>query len=288
MQQTGTGNPPEQQTTAHLAEVFDRAAPSYDRTGVEFFSLIGQRLVARVPLRPGDDVLDLGCGRGACTFPAARAVGSGGSVTAIDVSPEMVARTAALAAGAGLGQVAVSTGDASDPAFAPGSFDAITAGLVVFMLPDPAAAIRVYHDLLRPGGTFAMSLFGADDPAFFEVTAGALPFLEGGLPPVPGRDSSPLRSRDGAQDLLRRSGLVGVELAQEHLDLVFTGPDQWWDWLWQTAGRVVLEQIPPDRLPAARAEMARRMEAVRDERGSFLTHWEVWCVRGTAPGGDRP
>ena len=54
------------------------------------------------------------------------------------------------AAAATLPQVAVTAGDAQDPGFPDGSFDMITAGLVLFFLPDPAGALRAYRRLLRP------------------------------------------------------------------------------------------------------------------------------------------
>lgn len=56
------------------AEVFDRAAPTYDRVGVDFFAVFGQRLVDLCGVRAGESVLDIGTGRGAVLGAAALAV----------------------------------------------------------------------------------------------------------------------------------------------------------------------------------------------------------------------
>ena len=55
-----------------VAGVFDRAAPTYDAVGVAMFGPIAERLVAELDLRPGERVLDVGCGRGAVLLRAAR------------------------------------------------------------------------------------------------------------------------------------------------------------------------------------------------------------------------
>lgn len=266
-----------------LGKVFDRAAPAYDRTGVKFFGPLGEQLVNGLDLLAGESVLDVGCGRGACTVPAAQAVGPAGTVTGIDASSAMMDGAQRELDARGLQNVTLLEGDALAPDFPPESFDAVVAGLVVFMLPDPVKALAAYRDRLRPGGTLGISLFGRDDPRFFEVTNAVLPFLAGGMPPVPGRSDSPFATPEGTAKVLRDCGFDAVRVRQEDLDLEFVDPQQWWDWLWQTAGRVVLERIPEDRLPAAKAAAFERMGQVRADRGAYLIHWNVWFGYGRRP-----
>ena len=66
------------EVTQRAAEGFAAAAEAYDSTGTEFFRRMGEHLVAQAGIAPGAIVLDIGCGKGAVTIPAARAAGPGG------------------------------------------------------------------------------------------------------------------------------------------------------------------------------------------------------------------
>src|SRR5689334_4965853 len=78
---------------ARIAGIFDRAAPTYDQTGVEFFGPPGRELVRLAGIAAGQRVLDLGCGRGNVLFPAAEAVGPTGEVIGVDFAPGMLTAT---------------------------------------------------------------------------------------------------------------------------------------------------------------------------------------------------
>ncbi len=54
---------------------FTQAAARYDTGGTEFFTAMGTRLVEQAQIGPGARVLDVGCGKGAVTLPAARLAG---------------------------------------------------------------------------------------------------------------------------------------------------------------------------------------------------------------------
>ncbi|MFE9249208.1 methyltransferase domain-containing protein [Streptomyces sp. NPDC007088] len=105
--------------------------------------------------RAPSDVLDLGCGTGSLALLAAEA---GHRVTAVDSSPRMTGRARAKLAGTGHADAAarVLTGDARHPPFAPRSFDVVLVRHLLWVLPDPAAALRRWCALLRPGGRLVL------------------------------------------------------------------------------------------------------------------------------------
>jgi ubiquinone/menaquinone biosynthesis C-methylase UbiE len=60
-----------QDRIAQVAGLFDAVAPTYDQVGVDFFGPIARHLVGPLDPHPGEQVIELGCGRGALTLPLA-------------------------------------------------------------------------------------------------------------------------------------------------------------------------------------------------------------------------
>lgn len=242
---------------AAIAGVFDRAAPTYDQVGVEFFGRVGADLVAAADPRPGERLLDVGCGRGASLLPAAEAVGPGGRATGIDLAPAMVAAVRAEAARRGLAQVEVRVGDAEDPDLPAGSLDLVLGGLVLFFLPDAPAAVRRYARLLRPGGRLAVATFAEEDESAGRPLFQALaPFLPPTPEPDPGDPPPPqkrLRTRESLAALLDPAGLTDLRWTERTYEVRVEPAERHWDWMWSQGMRHLLELIPPDRLAEAGA-----------------------------------
>ncbi|GGX91805.1 class I SAM-dependent methyltransferase [Streptomyces hiroshimensis] len=113
-------------------------------------------LIGQVGLRPGQHLLDVGCGKGRPALRLAEA--SGGAVTGITVSAEQVADGTEAAAGAGLAdRVRFALADVSELPYADGEFDAAWAVESLMYLGDRAAALREIARVLKPGGVFVLS-----------------------------------------------------------------------------------------------------------------------------------
>ena len=113
-------------------------------------------------LRPGDRLLDVGCGPGTITLDLAARVAPG-EVVGIDVADEVVAEAVQAAEEAGCANVSFARGDAYGIEAAAGSFDVVHAHQVLQHLGDPIAALTEMRRVLRPGGLLAVrdSDFGA-------------------------------------------------------------------------------------------------------------------------------
>lgn len=121
------------------------APEAYERYLVpELFAPWAEHLVERAALRPGDRVLDVGCGTGIVARRAAPHVGAAGEVVGIDLNEGML-------------EVARATdptiewrhGDATAMPFVDGAFDVVFCQQVLQFIPDPGAGLRGRQ---TPGG----------------------------------------------------------------------------------------------------------------------------------------
>jgi arsenite methyltransferase len=108
-------------------------------------------------LQPGEDVLDIGCGAGVDSLVAAQMVGANGSVTGIDMTPEMVAKARGSVAEMGLGNVTIVEGSAEHLPFDDASFDVVISNGVVDLIPDKDAVFSEITRVLRSGGRIQLA-----------------------------------------------------------------------------------------------------------------------------------
>ena len=104
-------------------------------------------LLAHLPPAPAR-VADLGCGTGTLSVLLAE---QGYDVTGVDLAGEMVARARHKAEAAGVA-ARFAVGDAAAPPLPAGGFDVVLSRHVLWALPDPAAGLARWCDLLAPGG----------------------------------------------------------------------------------------------------------------------------------------
>jgi ubiquinone/menaquinone biosynthesis C-methylase UbiE len=107
-------------------------------------------------LGPGQKVLEVGCGPGFFTIPAARVVGEGGSITALDVNPLAVEHVRQKAQKQGVTNVEALLANVTQADLAPQSFDLIFLFGLARPIGDVEAIFGAAHRLLKPGGILAI------------------------------------------------------------------------------------------------------------------------------------
>ncbi|OLR95490.1 methyltransferase [Actinokineospora bangkokensis] len=282
---------------ATVARAFDGASATYDRLGVRFFTPMGARLVERTGPRPGDRVLDVGCGLGACLFPAAEAVGPAGSVLGIDIAEGMVEQAARAAAERGATTVTTRVADGEHPDLPPRSFDVVTGSYSVIFFPDAPAALPRYAALLADGGRI-----GFTSPVFTDDTFPFLPpvFTEliprsllGSLPPqwqpeaLSARFNSWLADPAALVATMRRAGFTDVEVVDEAIDMVAESGTAWVDWSHTQGMRLLWQHLPPAENAALRRTLTTALDAMRTDGGPLTIPVPVRFVTATVDP-DRP
>lgn len=114
---------------------------------------VSEALLALAAPRPGERVLDVGCGCGASTLELARAVGPAGRVTALDISGPMLAEARARAEAAGVDNVDWQQADAASAALE--AFDLLVSNFGLMFFGDPLAAFAHLRRAAGPGARLA-------------------------------------------------------------------------------------------------------------------------------------
>jgi len=140
---------------------WDKAADYYERFWATQLEPAQRRLLQLAALEPGERVLDVACGTGLVTLPAAEAVGPQGSVLGTDISDEMVRGLENAAKTRGFTHVTARRMDAERLQLADAAFDVVLCALGLMYVPDPLQALREVHRVLRPGGRVALAVWGA-------------------------------------------------------------------------------------------------------------------------------
>lgn len=134
---------------------FDAAAADFTALGCHLWDPIGAATVSAAGLRAGARVLDACCGTGASAIPAARAVGDGGVVDAIDLSGPMIDELRRLSAD--LPQLRAHRADAME--WGIDGYDVVQSALGIFFFPDMTAGTERLISRARPGGRVVFTIW---------------------------------------------------------------------------------------------------------------------------------
>ena len=218
--------------------------------------------------RPGEPVLDVGCGPGATAIPLAAAVGPTGHVTGVDISEPMLGLLRQRVAERGIANLTPLLADAQTHAFPPASFDLITSRFGVMFFADPFAAFRNFCSATKPRGRLCMAVWsGIDENLHWKIPFEIAVRLVGPPKPQPPHAPGPMAFRD--PDYLRRivteAGFVDVAIEPRAFHVI---------------GRSVAQEAeiagmlgPSGRLlDEKEADEATRQAVVRETAAGFAAH----------------
>jgi SAM-dependent methyltransferase len=218
-------------------------------------------------LRPGLDLLDVGCGPGTITSDLARAVAPG-RVVGIDAEPDVLdqARAAARAAGQA---VTFEVADLFALPFADNSFDVVHAHQVLQHVADPVAALVEMRRVCRPGGVVA-----ARDADYRTFTfAPAEPDLDRAIAAYGELTRVNRAHWDAARHLLgwaHAAGFTEVEAGASVWCFATEEDRAWWGGLWA------------DRFAAPDSSLGGQLEshaiADRADLEAFGAGWRRWAA----------
>jgi SAM-dependent methyltransferase len=143
---------------------------------------VGDDLVEKVGISSGESVLDVACGTGNVSIPAAA---KGAEVTGLDITPQLLEDAKRNAEKYGV-EVEWVEGDAQDLPFADDTFDVVVSTFGCMFAPDHAKAAAEIVRVLKPGGRFGVVAWrpeGNIGRFFMTIAKYAPPPPEGFQPP---------------------------------------------------------------------------------------------------------
>ncbi|WP_299699683.1 class I SAM-dependent methyltransferase [uncultured Tateyamaria sp.] len=204
----------------------DAAGPKWVTQQMQMDTLLAPVLdlvLDQAALRPGDRVLDIGCGTGVSVVAAARAVGGQGHVTGLDISETMLALAAARLPD--MTNAALLKADAQTHRFDT-PFDAMISRFGVMFFNNTVAALSNLNAALAPGGRMTFAAWGpAPQNPYFMVPAKAAASVLGPMPKTDRTLPGPFAFEDSTRILVQmaQAGLKNTDVETVSVDLTSVG-----------------------------------------------------------------
>ena len=250
----------EDKVAASESLIDDIAVNQCDAPPVAFVWDLGQRLVERLALTRGQRVLDMCCGTGATSIPAARRVGQKGRVLGIDASARLVARARARASRLVYAQARFQIGDFETTTLPTGGFDAVLCAFGISRAIDPIAVLRVLWSQLRPGGelaiaVFARGLFGPAGDALVGSLGQKYPDIA-----MACQRCIAFGTEAKLDALLEASGVSDFRISAEPYEQPLRAPEDWWAIARGSIYRDALSGLADSALEWLREDQIRAIE----------------------------
>lgn len=241
---------------------WDAIAAGYDRFVTPTHMWLGGEALRRAGVEAGTRLLDVACGSGALSVPAARL---GARVTSVDLSAGMIERLLDRARVEGLANLEARVMDGHSLELDDDAFDVAGSQFGVMLFPDLPRGLRELARVTRPGGRVLIVAYGPPDRVeFIGVFVAAIRAVVPGFtglpddpPPLPFQVADPARLRDE----LVAAGLADVRVETIVETLRFGSGRAMWDWVVNSnpIGAALVADLTPGQGEQVRAALDRTL-----------------------------
>jgi ubiquinone/menaquinone biosynthesis C-methylase UbiE len=237
---------------------------------------VGETTVDRAGIQPGDAVLDVACGAGNATIPAARVAAR---TVGLDITPELIEAGKKAAAEAGV-EIEWVEGDAQDMPFDDEGFDVVLSVFGCMFAPDHRRAAAELVRVLKPGGRMVVATWRPEGNVgrMFGTIAQHMP------PPPEGFQPPPLWGVDDhVREIFEGTG-IQLELEPTTIDFTAESADEFFAEFERDLPPVVMARKalePEGKWEALRSDLKQLFDESNEaEDGSFRAPQEYVLIKG--------
>lgn len=202
---------------------WDKAVRHYENFWQKQLKPAQDRMLEMANLQQNEKLIDIACGTGLVTFPAAEQLGPGGFVLATDISDGMINKGRELAEEKNYHNIQFARMDAEELAVPDHEYDVALCALGLMYFPDPVKALKEMYRVLKPGGRAAAAVWGQRDhcgwSAVFEIVDKRVK-----------SEVCPMFFNLGNRDVLKRSfeaaGFSDIQFERLNTALIYDSDDE--------------------------------------------------------------
>ena len=254
------------------AEPWDLVAVNYAAESLPYFEAFSRAALRLAALPPKARVADIAAGPGTLSLLAAA---EGATVSAIDLSANMVGEFRARIATAGLSNaIDVRVGDGQQLPFETAAYDGAFSMFGLMFFPDRAAGLREMKRVLKPGGRGVISSWIPFDGPFGVLFQAASEIIPG----LPTGGGFALSDEDSIRREMTEAGFTNVAVHRIAQELKAESFDRFWNAMERTNAPLVLikHRVGPDRWQTLGPKIRERVGATLGDgpltigRGAFV------------------
>ena len=239
-------------TTVSYRSFTGTAAENYERHFVpKIATPVSVALLETAALQPGDRVLDVACGTGLIARLAAEGVGPSGTVTGLDLSPDMIDVARAVSPST----IEWHVGDATSLPFADDAYDAVLCQMGLMFMQDRHAAVAEMRRVTAADGRVVVNTPGVIPPLFALMEQALVDHISADLGGFVHAVFS-MHDPEDVASLLRDVGLIDITAATATATLNLGAPAEF---LWQYVNLTPMSPLVAQASAGAQEAMERQV-----------------------------
>ena len=247
-----------------VSQIFNDTADLYATVGPNFFNYFGKKIVEYAEIDDNDIVLDAACGRGASLFHAIKKLGKSGKIIGIDLASKMIEKTKIEIENLCIRNIELYEMDIEELALPSNNFDVVLCGFSLFFLPDIKKALNEINRVIKPGGVFVASTFGARDVRWKPILE-LIGHYQENLKPIALVKTQMFDSKEEIVNYYKTAGFIAIQISTEEKEFYYKDEEEWWQSIWSHGYRGFLKRLDEKTLKKFKEESFKILSNIKNE-----------------------